>query len=125
MANSTVTRRQFLSLCGLAGIPSAITGSIVQQPELIEPARKISVKFPGQPEFWFGDVIRYPWFSANENKIHWETGEVTGVAWHPKEKQWLYAVNWTTSTSDTNGFNYPIFDEHLTDSGDFQLVTKG
>ena len=125
MTSTTITRRQFLSMFSLAGIPSAIAAWIVQQPESIEPARQIPARFPGRPEYWFGDVIRYPWYSADENRIHWETGEVTGVIWHPEEKQWLYTVNWTNSTSDKTGFTYPSFDEHFTDSGDFKLVTRG
>jgi hypothetical protein len=115
MANSEVTRRQLLmSLCA----PAIAT----VKPETAHP---IPSKFPSKPEFWFGDTISYPWFSADENKIHWETGEVMGVIWHSEEEEWLYTIQWTGSTHSNTSFQYPNFDEYPTDGRDFKLVAKG
>ncbi len=118
-----ITRRKLLSVFGLAGTPSAIavtTTTVVKA----ESVRQIPSKFPGKPKFWFGDVIRYRWFSSDENKMHWETGEVMGVTWHPEEKEWLYTIQWLYSTANYTSFPYPTFDEYLTGGGDFELVTK-
>ncbi|MCU0545889.1 MAG: hypothetical protein MUE44_27610 [Oscillatoriaceae cyanobacterium Prado104] len=78
-----------------------------------------------KPNFWFGDIVKYSWFSDDKKRIEWETGQIMGVTWHPEEKRWLYSVNWTESTNKNQGFTYPAFDDCLTDDSDFKLVAKG
>lgn len=112
MSNS-VSRRE--ALMSLFSVPSAIASLSVQK-------RTPASSKVGKPKFWFGDVIRYSWFNVEEGKTHWETGNVMGVVWHPDEEQWLYIINWTDSTCDRTSFNYPSFDECLTDGSKFELV---
>jgi hypothetical protein len=118
MANYEVSRRHFLmSLFSLCTLPGAIAAV-----KLGELARPIPAKFPGKPEFWFGDTVRSYWLSDDDGKTHWEQGEVTGVVWDPNEKRWTYAIIWVQDDSSELSNFYPCFDDRLTDSEGIEKV---
>jgi len=115
MANRRHFLMSLLSLCTLPGAIAAV--------KLGELARPIPAKFPGKPEFWFGDTVRNYWLCDDDGKTHWDEGEVTGVVWSPDKKQWTYAINWLLSDDVELSHLYPCFDDRLNDSEELELVT--
>ena len=106
MTSTTITRRQFLSLFSLAGIPSAIAATA------IKPDCLFSFRQTPKPEFGFGDLVDFFWTDEVSNDRHSETGEVVGIAWNFREQEWEYRVVWLSSTAYPADF-YPNSDDHL------------
>jgi len=115
-------RHVLMSLFSLCSSPGAIAA--------VKPTRRvwayrphpIPAKFPGQPRFWFGDIVRNSWICDDDNKMHWEEGEVMGVIWDQNNKQWAYAINWVLSDQPECSHCYPCFDEHFDSGSDIELV---
>ncbi len=70
--------------------------------------------------FRIGDEVAERWIDEFDNE-RIEYGEVCGICWHPKEREWACLINWTKGDSADNF--YPCFDEQLVPARDLRLVS--
>jgi hypothetical protein len=75
-----------------------------------------------RPEFFIGDLVFDRW-TDEFDKDRIEYGEILGMSWHPREKTWVYLIEWTSGEGPD--FLYPCFDEHLVIGGDLRRVDNG
>ena len=103
VSNSSVLSRRNFLLSMLALPPAAIA----------KPAKSLS-PLPGiaEPEFWFGQQVKFWWTDENSGQAHSESGQVIGVVWNFPEARWEYAVMWLSSTAYPTD-DYPKSDGSL------------
>jgi hypothetical protein len=85
-----------------------------------------------QPKFKIGDLVAEDWSNDDDDddEVFTDFGQILGMS-YLKETQcnyfeansWVYYVNWTHSTSDTN-FVYPTYDQEPTRECDLRLVKQ-
>lgn len=111
----TFPRRGLLQGLAVVGLPFLLPRS--------KSAFEIPSKYPA-PKFSVGDQI----FSLGtdeygdiDESAPLEFGEIVGVCWHPRNKEWEYIINWTAGSS--SAWIYPVFDGVLIDEYSLRLVS--
>jgi hypothetical protein len=99
---------------------------------LLLPERRseiLAISTEVQPKFKIGDLVAEDWVN-DDDEVKTEFGQILGMA-YLKEAQrnyfeantWVYYVNWTHSTSDSD-FAYPTYDQEPTRECDLRLVKQ-
>jgi hypothetical protein len=85
-----------------------------------------------QPKFKIGDLVAEDWSNddGDDDEVFTDFGQILGMSYFKEAQRnyfeansWVYYVNWTHSTSDTD-FVYPTYDQEPTRECDLRFVKE-